>query len=75
VVIQDEVVADVRVLDVEKQAVADHPLVAELVGRARTGRPAPTAVQARHRRLTDVDSSGVVSLALRALRTFFEKRL
>ena len=34
-----EVVADVRVLQVEQQPIADHPLVAELVGRVRPGVP------------------------------------
>ena len=37
--VEHEVVADVRVLDVEEQAVGDDPLVAELVGRVRSGVP------------------------------------
>ena len=48
---EDEVVADVRVLEVEEQPVADHPLIAELVGRVRAGVP-PVLAEARvHRAL------------------------
>jgi hypothetical protein len=52
-----------RVLHVEQQAVGDHVLIAELVGRARTGRPPHVPYCARHGAWRTVDSIGVVSLA------------
>ncbi len=53
VVVQNEVVADVGVLHVHEQAIADYVLVAELVGRRRAGGPQVGAVGARHRVLTN----------------------
>ena len=74
--VEDEVVADVRVLHVEQQPVADHPLVAELVGRASDRSSSPTGRKRSTPRPGGPSiRSACVSLALRALRTFFEKRL
>ena len=73
---EDEVVADVRVLDVEEQAVAHDPLVAELVGRVRAGVP-PVLAEASRRTAPCgvVVSIGWRSSAPRALRSFFAKLL
>ena len=65
----DEVVADVRVLHVDQQPVADDPLVAELVGRVRAGVPPVLAVRRRHRALRSgrLDRMEVVGAARVAL--------
>ena len=49
--VEDEVVADVRVLHVEQQPIVHDPLIAELVGGARPGDPAPLAEALVHRAL------------------------
>ena len=47
--IEDEVVADVGVVDLQEHTVRDDPLVAELVGRRRPGVPVPLPERRRHR--------------------------
>ena len=67
--VEDEVAADVRVLDVEQGAIAQHPLVAELVGRVGPADPALGAEVAGDRALAlgRLDRRGVAGVARVAL--------
>ena len=76
--VEHEVVADVRALQIDQQTIAHDPLVAELVGRVRTGVPPVLAERRWHRalrrgRLDRVEVRGAARVAL-LLREVVEER-